>query len=117
MSNIMDMIRIAADDSSIDLRFPYFDQRLTKKWLKGEKGRGKLRSLWFKQKGLCPICLQKLVDDPGWEIHHIVRRVDGGSDNQDNLVLLHPNFHKQVHNQGDLWQRRVLKKGLMKCPS
>lgn len=90
----------------------YFDQRLTKKWLRGEKGKGRLRTLWIKQRGKCPICQLKLTDDLGWEIHHIIYRVDGGSDNLDNLALLHPSCHSQVHSQRDLWQRRVAKQTL-----
>jgi RNA-directed DNA polymerase len=78
----------------------YFDQRLMMKWLMGEKGVGKLRRLWLQQEGICPLCHQKLTDKAERELHHIVRRVDGGSDNLDNLVLLHPNCHQQVHSRG-----------------
>jgi RNA-directed DNA polymerase len=35
----------------------------------------------------------------GWHDHHIVRRVDGGSDRKDNRALLHPNCHALVHSQ------------------
>lgn len=77
----------------------YFDQRLRMKWLLGEKGRGKLRCLWLQQEGLCPVCRLKITDIGGWELHHIIRRVDGGPDALDNLVLLHPNCHQQVHSR------------------
>ncbi|WP_261298988.1 HNH endonuclease [Shewanella holmiensis] len=33
----------------------------------------------------------------GWNVHHIVERGKGGSDEMENLVLLHPNCHRQLH--------------------
>ncbi|MEX3901529.1 HNH endonuclease [Paraburkholderia sp. BR10954] len=30
-------------------------------------------------------------------MHHLVRRVDGGSDRSTNLWLLHPDCHRQHH--------------------
>ena len=33
----------------------------------------------------------------GWEIHHIVPRSEGGTDEASNLVCLHPSIHKMVH--------------------
>ncbi|MCG3734553.1 HNH endonuclease signature motif containing protein, partial [Vibrio cincinnatiensis] len=32
-----------------------------------------------------------------WDIHHIIRRVDGGSDDSSNLMMLHVNCHRQIH--------------------
>ncbi|EAS1844058.1 HNH endonuclease, partial [Salmonella enterica] len=34
----------------------------------------------------------------GWNIHHILKKSLGGSDNLENLVLLHPNCHRQLHS-------------------
>ncbi len=90
----------------------YFDQRLRMKWLMGEKGVGKLRRLWLQQEGICPLCHGKLTDKAECELHHIVRRVDGGSDNLDNLILLHPNCHQQVHSQGSYVAKPGLARGL-----
>jgi RNA-directed DNA polymerase len=90
----------------------YFDQRLKLKWLSGEKGKGKLRFLWLQQKGICPVCRLKITDTDGWELHHIIRRVDGGSDSLDNLALLHHNCHQQVHSQGSYVAKPGLARGL-----
>ena len=90
----------------------YFDQRLRMKWLMGEKGVGKFRRLWLQQEGICPLCHRKLTDKAECELHHIVRRVDGGSDNLDNLILLHPNCHQQVHSQGSYVAKPGLARGL-----
>ena len=93
----------------------YFDQRLRMKWLMGEKGVGKLRRLWLQQAGICPLCQQKLTNKAECELHHIVRRVDGGSDNLANLVLLHPNCHQQVRNRGISVAKPGLTKGFRKA--
>lgn len=47
-----------------------------------------------------PVCGEKLTEETEWERHHIVQRVHGGPDTADNLVLLHPTCHRQVHSLG-----------------
>jgi RNA-directed DNA polymerase len=79
---------------------PYFEQRLGLKMASDLKGRRQLRYLWREQNGLCPVCQQKITHVTGWHSHHIVRRVDGGSDGLSNRVLLHPECHCQVHHLG-----------------
>ena len=78
----------------------YFEQRLDRKMFQHLAGKQSLRRLWFDQRGLCPICDQKITKLTGWHSHHIVWRVHGGSDNFANRVLLHPNCHRQVHSRG-----------------
>jgi RNA-directed DNA polymerase len=78
----------------------YFEKRLGVKMVHNLKGKRQLISLWKEQNGLCPICYQKITKLTGWNNHHIVRKVDGGADRQENRVLLHPNCHRQVHSQG-----------------
>ena len=56
--------------------------------------------LWNEQDGDCPVCHQPSTPQTGWHRHHLVWRVQGGSDRADNQVLLHPNCHRQVHSQG-----------------
>ncbi len=29
--------------------------------------------------GRCPICDERITSDSQWQVHHIIRRVDGGS--------------------------------------
>ena len=88
----------------------YFDQRLGLKWLQGPN-RKKLVSLWIQQKGKCPMCTQNITKETGWHIHHILYRVYGGTDSMENLTLLHPNCHQQVHSQGI----SVVKPGMATC--
>jgi RNA-directed DNA polymerase len=79
----------------------YFDQRLGLKWLDSTLyNRNKLIRLWREQQGICPNCQEKITKESGWNLHHLIFRVNGGSDKLKNLVLLHPNCHRQVHSQG-----------------
>ena len=75
----------------------YFSKRLAKRMDSSLEGHRKLRWLWWWQEGLCPICSQKITRNTGWELHHIVKRSERGSDKLTNLVLLHPNCHRQHH--------------------
>ena len=77
----------------------YFEKRLGVKMVHNLKGKRQLIALWKGQKGLCPVCQQKITKLTGWHNHHIVWRVNGGKDAADNRVLLHPNCHRQVHSQ------------------
>jgi RNA-directed DNA polymerase len=88
----------------------YFERRLEVKWLQGPNRR-RLIYLWKEQNGNCPICQQKITKETGWNIHHVYYRVHGGTDKLTNLLLLHPNCHRQVHSQ-DL---EVAKPGTEKC--
>jgi len=55
--------------------------------------------LFSRQQGKCALCGSAISKDTGWHDHHIVRRVDGGSDTLKNRALLHPNCHAQLHSQ------------------
>jgi 5-methylcytosine-specific restriction endonuclease McrA len=70
--------------------------------------RGSLRKLWRRQKGSCLVCRQQINSDTRWNVHYVVRRVFGGSDRADNLALLHPDCHRQVHSRRTTVVHRVL---------
>jgi RNA-directed DNA polymerase len=78
----------------------YFEERLGLKMLDDLKERRKLLNLWFGQEGSCVVCSERITKETGWNIHHLVRRTDGGKETMENLVLLDPNCHRQVHSQG-----------------
>ena len=61
--------------------------------------RGQILSIFRRQKGLCAHCGQAISKETGWHDHHVIRRVDGGSDILSNRVLLHPNCHALAHSQ------------------
>lgn len=78
----------------------YFEHRLGLQMSHSLQGRRNLRFLWHEQKGICPVCHQKITLLTGWHNHHIVWRVQGGSDVLANRILLHPHCHQIVHSQG-----------------
>ena len=66
------------------------------------------RVLWKRQLGMCIHCGQPLNGVHEWgifqcdlDVHHIVRRADGGDESLDNLRLLHANCHRQLHAMAD----------------
>ena len=75
----------------------YFEKRLERAWRDSMSGKRKINSLWVRQLGKCPMCEQSISQETGWNIHHILERHKGGSDSLDNLMLLHPNCHRQLH--------------------
>ena len=75
----------------------YFSKRLGRKMKETLEGRRKLRWIWLWQGGICPLCNQRITQDTGWHLHHVIKRSHGGSDQSSNLVLLHPNCHMQYH--------------------
>jgi RNA-directed DNA polymerase len=79
---------------------PYFEARLGVKMERHLTGKRQLLMLWKEQDGCCAHCGQKITALTGWHNHHLVWRSKGGSDQQHNRVLLHPNCHRQVHSQG-----------------
>jgi len=79
---------------------PYFEERLSRQLAETLAGRGTVRYLWLQQEGLCPVCRQPLTLEADWHLHHRQWRVNGGSSLIENLELLHPNCHRQVHGRG-----------------
>ncbi len=77
----------------------YFEKRSDLKMESSLKGRKALLALWKSQSGVCPACHQRITKLTGWDNHHIVRKVDGGSDGNSNRVLMHPNCHRKFHSQ------------------
>ena len=76
----------------------YFENRLDWKMKASLKGKNKLARLWVSQEMRCPLCNQ-LIDEKGkWNIHYIHLRTDSGSDNVSNLIMVHPDCHKQIHS-------------------
>lgn len=90
--------KIKAEANPYDLAFEeYFEQRLERAWRDSMQGKRKVLMLWLRQQQCCTMCRHKITKETGWNVHHIVERVKGGSDELDNLVLLHPNCHRQLH--------------------
>jgi RNA-directed DNA polymerase len=78
----------------------YFEERIRLKMLNSLKGRKKLIRLWLDQDRRCPICHELITRKSGWHVHHLIRRIDGGEDGSTNLIMVHPNCHRQIHVKG-----------------
>ena len=76
----------------------YFDKRLYARLEATLAGRGRIQWLWREQQGRCPCCGQLLREEDPWQVHHRIRRVDGGGDDLDNLEIYHANCHRQRHS-------------------
>ena len=74
----------------------YFEQRL--QYLTQNRGNSLRMALFKEQKGICPHCGSDIAGAHKGDLHHLTRQVDGGTTTMDNLVLLHPNCHRQIHS-------------------
>lgn len=93
-------VKIKSEANPFDTKWEeYFEQRLGFKMQHTLSGSKALRALWRFQKGICPICNQKITAATGWENHHVVWKSKGGKDGNKNRVLLHINCHRKVHSQ------------------
>jgi len=102
-------VKIKAEANSFDPEWEeYFEVRAFREVTKTQKGRGLWSRLWLNQKGKCPICHQEITMEGGWHIHHRLQQSDGGEDNITNLMMLHPNCHRQLHNNLRLKSKYVL---------
>lgn len=75
----------------------YFEQRIENHMLNKLEGKRMLRCLYERQQGCCAVCKQRITVQTGWNAHHLTPRHLGGGWRQENLVLLHPVCHVQVH--------------------
>lgn len=75
----------------------YFESLMMKRLKKSISGNFKLWQIATKQDYKCAVCNQAFHTEDDWDLHHIVRKVDGGSDNKSNLMMLHINCHRQLH--------------------
>jgi RNA-directed DNA polymerase len=78
----------------------YFEERLGFAMLDSLKGRIRLIRLWLNQERKCPVCRQMITKSSGWRLFHLERVIDGGTDSNRNLVLLHPDCHGIARGRG-----------------
>ncbi len=69
----------------------YFEERETDKMLASLKGRQALTRTYRSQKGLCPICGEKITAETGFRIHAAQTR------NHSHKCMVHPNCHDSLH--------------------
>ena len=105
-------VKIRGDANPYDPAWElYFEERVATRRANTLTGRGTARYLWLEQHGQCLICGHALTLEEGWHVHHLLWRSRGGSDLIDNLVLLHPNCHRQVHSEGLAVEKAASREG------
>ena len=96
-------ITIKAKANPFDPTFePYFEVRKQNKKQDFMAGRLIHLKIFDRQKGICPICHYSIDEQSGWHMHHLIPRMNGGEYTLNNLVLLHPTCHIQVHQIAEL---------------
>jgi RNA-directed DNA polymerase len=90
---------------------PYFEERVARRMAATPVGRERVKRLWDRQCGKCPICGEVLLPEGGWQVHHWWWRVYGGDDLPYNLTLVHENCHRQVHSQGSVVEMPASREG------
>lgn len=92
-------IKIKAEANPFDTQWKkYFEKRLDLKMKNQLRKKRNLLKLWQQQNGKCAQCKQVVSIETKWDVHHILPRSLGGTDEIQNLAMLHPNCHRQVHN-------------------
>ena len=92
-------IKIKSDANPYDPNWEaYFEKRAYHRTKWDLTLGSKLKSLMLSQNGICVQCKGVITQETGWHIHHLIPRIEGGQGILSNLVLLHPNCHRQVHS-------------------
>lgn len=93
-------VKIRGEANPFDPKWAdYFEARLGRRISTALGGRRRLLHLWRQQGGRCLHCGDMITEATGWNVHHVVPRIAGGSDEVSNLVLLHPTCHRQLHGR------------------
>jgi RNA-directed DNA polymerase len=90
----------------------YFEERVGFKMQNPLRDKKRLIHLWLEQERRCPVCNQLITLNSGWHLHRIIRRVDGGGNGSNNLIMRHPNYHNQIHAAGLKVVKSVRENGL-----
>ena len=94
-------IKIKAGANPYDPQWvPYFESRWGKKMLNSVRGRSKLYRVWLRQDGLCSNCQQPITMNTRWDVTHIVKQADGGTDAAGNLQVHHLNCRRNPQYAG-----------------
>ena len=94
----------------------YFEERASARMMDTLSRRKKVLSIWCSQGKKCPVCKQGFSKEIGWHLHHILEKTKGGTDKISNLVMVHPNCHRQIHCGSIYVVKPVLvKRGLIKA--
>lgn len=93
-------VKIQSDANPYDPEYElYFERRQSEIMYRKLAGRRLLKYLYTRQAGKCALCDQPITPATGWDRHHLTPKYMGGHNTDENLVLLHPDCHVQVHHE------------------
>jgi RNA-directed DNA polymerase len=75
----------------------YFEKRHLERLLAKHQKRSQRARLLKGQQGKCAHCGQPLTVETGYHVHHVVPRSEGGTETDDNLIVIHPVCHQAHH--------------------
>jgi RNA-directed DNA polymerase len=88
-------IKIRANANPHDPKWEhYFESRWATKMQNSSKGRAKFYRVWRGQDGMCSTCQEPITKGTPWDVRHIVKRAEGGSDAAGNLQMHHLNCRR-----------------------
>jgi RNA-directed DNA polymerase len=90
-------IKVKAEANPFDTRWELYFERRDQRRMQETVDRWTW-ILWQRQDGRCLVCGHLITLETEWHTHHVVWKVKGGTDRLDNLALLHPTCHRQVHS-------------------
>jgi RNA-directed DNA polymerase len=90
-------IKVKAEANPFDARWELYFERRDQRRMQETVDRWTW-ILWQRQDGRCLVCGNLITLETEWHTHHVVWKVKGGTDRLDNLALLHPTCHRQVHS-------------------
>ena len=76
----------------------YLKERRERNILASQQLRKEEKLLWKLQNGQCLVCKRPIEEDRNWDVHHLIEKSKGGTDNLENLRLIHPNCHRHIHH-------------------
>lgn len=91
-------------------KYEYFKTRNRSSAIKNIIYNKQKLELLKKQEGLCAICTGKIDDSEKVEVDHIVAKAYGGTDEKNNLRLVHLTYHQQKTAR-ERRQRAIVRRG------
>ena len=94
-------IKIRAETNPFDPSWAEYLEKREKEKMKEQLQRRKKRferRVWERQEGKCTVCNQSFISSNAWHLHHIQPKSEGGKDTLSNLMMLHPDCHRQIHS-------------------
>jgi RNA-directed DNA polymerase len=110
-------VKIRADANPFDpAQETYFEQRIYQANSVKHYGQSMLRTLLKEQQGKCAFCHEPLTEQTGMNAHHIVEKHLGGAYSLENLIILHPFCHTQIHQNNISLQSPMVKRKASSMP-